>query len=57
MKAPFKTIVVELHPPMLNIGQNLGKIANYPPNAQHNAAPLIILLLQLKQPNKKRLLP
>ena len=24
-------IVVEVHPPMLKIGQNWGKIANYPP--------------------------
>ena len=26
--------------PMLKIGQNWGKIANYPPNAQQRSAPL-----------------
>ena len=29
-------------PPMLKIGQNWGKIANYPPNAQQRSAPLIL---------------
>ena len=28
-------------PPMLKIGQNWGKIANYSPNAQQRSAPLI----------------
>ena len=27
-------------PPMLLIGKNLGKIANYPPNAKHKSAPM-----------------
>ena len=27
---------------MLEIGQNWGKIANYPPNAQQRSAPLIV---------------
>ena len=26
---------------MLKMGQNWGKIANYPPNAQHKSAPLV----------------
>ena len=29
------------NPPMLKIGQNWGKIANYPPNAQQRLEPLI----------------
>ena len=29
---------------MLKIGQNWGKIANYPPNAQQRSAPLDVLL-------------
>ena len=32
-------------PPMLKIGQNWGKIANYPPNAQERLAPLGIVTL------------
>ena len=28
-------------PPMLKIGQNWSKIANYPSNAQHKSAPLL----------------
>ena len=35
-------IVVEVHPPMLKIGQNWGKIANYPPNAQKRSVPLVV---------------
>ena len=27
---------------MLKIGQNWGKIANYPPNAQQSSAPLVL---------------
>ena len=27
---------------MLKIGQNWGKIANYPPNAQQRLAPLVV---------------
>ena len=38
--AHLKKIVVEVHPPMLKIGKNWGKIANYPPNAQQRSAPL-----------------
>ena len=30
-------------PPMLKIGQNWGKIANYPPNAQQRSAPLDVM--------------
>ena len=30
-----------LSPPMLKIGKNWGKIANYPPNAQQKFAPLV----------------
>ena len=29
-------------PPTLKIGQNWGKIANYPPNAQQRLAPLLL---------------
>ena len=28
---------------MLKIGQNWGKIANYPPNAQQRSAPLLLI--------------
>ena len=34
---------------MLKIGQNWGKVANYPPNAQQRSAPLFVTIaLSLK---------
>ena len=41
-------MVVELHPPMLKIGQNWGQIANYPPNAQYKSVPLVSFFCQNK---------
>ena len=38
--SPEKSLGRGSHPPMLKIGQNWGKIANYPPNAQQRFAPL-----------------
>ena len=46
----LKKVVVEVHPPpTLKIGQNRGKIANYPPNAQQRFAPLAVWVIDLQK--------
>ena len=37
-----------LSPPMLKIGQNWGKIANYPSNAQPKSAALFLIVFELR---------